>query len=295
MAARPASSRRRKWLALLARASRLLISPAEPTSQLIRQSYDRIAPGYDQAWTGHMRHLSLAMLDKLHLPAGARCVDLACGTGFLTGQLAERTGGDVTGVDASAGMLAAARESCGSACRFVQADVLTWLKSQPARSVDVVTCGWALGYTQPAAVVRQIARVLRPGGQVGIIDNSLFSLAGVLWASVQAFAEQPAALSHAMSVRFLPHSCVLTAIMRANGLGVRDAWDGGKTYTAASGQAAVDRLTATGAAAGFEFATDPAHRDRIFERFAEIMEQRSAGEAIRITHRYLGAVGVRTW
>ncbi|MHC4562159.1 MAG: class I SAM-dependent methyltransferase [Planctomycetota bacterium] len=293
MAATSTTSPRRKWLALFGRALRLLLSPTAPTAQLVRQSYDRIASGYDQAWTDHMQDLSLAMLDKLYLPEGARCVDLACGTGFLAGQLAERTGGDVTGVDASAGMLSAARETHGHRCQFVEGDVLTWLRSQPARSADVITCGWALGYTRPVSAVGQIARVLRPGGQVGIIDNSLFSLAGVLWASVQAFAEQPDALSHAMSVRFLPHSCVLAAIMRANGLGVRDAWDGSKTYIAATGQAAIDRLTATGAAAGFEFATDPAYRDRVFERFAEIMEQRFAAEAIRITHRYLGAVGVR--
>ena len=81
--------------------------------------------------------------------------------------------------------------------------------------------------------------------------------------------------------------------MRAQGLGVADTWDGSRTYTAPTGQAAIDRLTATGAAAGFEFATDADDRDRIFGRFAEIMDWRFAGGEVRVTHRYLGAVGVR--
>ena len=284
---------RRRWLALGLRAAALLTRARTRTQQLIRDSYDQIAPGYDRAWTDHMRDLSVAMLDRLAPPPGARCADLTCGTGFVTGELAARTGGDVVGVDASAGMLDVARSAHARSCRFVLSDALTWLKRQPSRSFDVVTCGWGLGYTQPIRVVRQIARVCRVGGQVGIIDNSLFSLAGVLWGSLLTFAEQPAALRHAMKVRFLPHSIVLATIMRAAGLAVTDAWDGHKSYAVPDGRAAIARLTATGAAAGFEFAVDPDRRDAVFDRFAEILEARHSGGPVRITHRYLAAVGRR--
>ncbi len=239
-----------------------------------------------------MRSLSLHMLDRLAAPQNATCVDLTCGTGYVTGELARRTRGRVIGVDSSSGMLDVARENQGRHCRFVQADVLDYLRSLPANSVDVITCAWGLGYTRPWLVVREAARVLRSGGRVGIIDNTLFSLSGVLWASVLAFAEDPEALVHVMQVRFLPAGWCLAFLMRMAGLAVVATWDGAKTYHVPDGDAAVARLTATGAGAGFEFAADEPHREAVFRRFAEILEQRyPSAPGIPITHRYLAAVG----
>jgi len=283
---------RRHWWGLGIRILDLFLNQSQKSGNLICTSYDHIADGYDDAWTNHMRGLSLAMIDRLDLPVGASCLDLTCGTGFIAGKLAERTSGQVTGVDASAGMLEQARTSCGDRCDFIQADIMDYLRSCPRNSFDVVTCGWGLGYTQPMSVVREIARVLRPKGCVGIIDNTLFSLVEVLWASMLAFAEQPDALQHVMKVRFLPASGVLTFMMRMCGLAVSAVDDGSKTYYVPDGQAAIERLTATGAAAGFEFAADGRHREAIFARFAEILEQRYITErGIAITHRYLMAIG----
>jgi len=288
------SPQRKHWLALAARMVRLWWSQPERTADLVRDSYDRIAGGYDRAWTGHMRDLSGEMLDRLDPPAGARCIDLGCGTGFVAGELARRTGGPVVGVDASSGMLAVARARHGPSCRFVQADMLALLRSQPTASADVVTSAWGLGYSTPARVLVQIGRVLRPGGRVGIIDNSLTSLAEVLWASVLTFAERPESLRHVTKVRFLPHRHLLAALMRRAGIGVRDCWGGARAYTVPDGHAALERLTATGAAAGFEFAANEADREAVFARFAEILRQRSGnGSGVRVTHRYLAAVGVK--
>ncbi|MBN1553377.1 MAG: class I SAM-dependent methyltransferase [Phycisphaerae bacterium] len=285
---------KRHWMRLAFRATRLFFTQSEKTGDLVTASYDHVAPGYDDAWTNHMRHLSLGMIDVLDPPAGATCLDLTCGTGFVADQLAQRTGGDVIGVDASEGMIARARRNFGESCRFFHSDALEFLRRQAGASFDVVTCAWGLGYTQPWRVVREIARVLKPGGRVGIIDNSLFSLAGVLWASFQTFAETPQALRHAMHVKFLPHSLVLATMMRLAGLGVQQREDGAKTYYVPNGQAALERLTATGAAAGFEFAAAEEHRQTIFTRFAELMETRTTPKGIPITHRYLQVVGRKT-
>ena len=282
---------RRRWLRLAARVAHLAISQPRRTADLVQASYDTVAPGYDAAWTDHMRGLSLEMLDRLAVPAGAECLDLACGTGFLTEELARRSGRRAVGVDASAGMLAVARRERGGAADFVQADAPEYLASRSAASADVVTCGWGLGYMRPWRVVRRAAGALAPGGRLGIIDNSLFSLAEVIGCSIQAFAERPEALEHVMKVRFLPAPWVLAAMMRAAGLRVLASWGGEKTYHVPTGRAAVERLTATGAAAGFEFASAPAARDEVFTRFAEIIETRRTGLGIPITHRYLAAIG----
>jgi len=280
----------RHWFRLGTRAVTLLFRPPQATSTLVRQSYDHAASGYDQAWTDHMRDLSLQMLDRLAVCERACCLDLTCGTGFITAELARRSGQRAVGVDASPGMLAVARRSHGE-CNFEQADALAYLQAQRKDSFNAITCGWGLGYTHPFAVIRQMARVVRPGGVIGIIDNSLFSLAEVLWASLLTFAERPDALQHAIKVRFLPTSGVLATMLRLSGLRVSWRAGGSKSYTVPSGRAAIDRLMSTGAAAGFEFAVDEENRENVFGRFAEILEQRYGNPAgIKITHRYIAAV-----
>ncbi len=282
----------RKWLQLACRIGRCWLQPNH-TPTLVRESYDRIAAGYDEAWTTHMRDLSLGMLDRLSPPPGSACLDLTCGTGFIAGELQRRTSGCVVGVDASAGMLDVARRR-HPGCTFHHADAVAYLRGLPSHSLDVITCGWGLGYSHPFTIVREAARVLRPGGRLGIIDNALFSLAEVLWVSMLAFAETPASLTHVMRVRFLPGSALLAGMMRMCNLAVLHQSDGAKAYLVPDGRAAVARLTATGAAAGFEFACSPADRERIFDRFAELLDQRYRWRTgVPITHRYLMAVGKR--
>ena len=283
--------RRRKWLGLGVRALGLLRRQEQTTGQVVQASYDQIAGGYDQAWTDHMRDLTDAMLGRLDVRAGDVAVDLTCGTGYLSGQLLDRRVGTVVGVDASGGMVRAAGKNYPDA-EFVCSDALEYLRTRGAGSVDVVTSGWGLGYCSPRAVLGEIRRVLRPGGRVAIIDNSLFSLAGVLWASLRAFAEYPDALQHVMKVKFLPHSIALAVLMRSVGLGLSDRGDGSRAYTAPDGQAALARLRATGAAAGFEFAASPEQTDAVFDRFAEIISADCAPGPVRIVHRYLWALGV---
>ena len=291
--ARTGRHARRRWPSLALRMARLALRPARPTADLVAESYDALAPGYDAAWTDHMRGLTLDMLDRLAPRPGEEAIDLGCGTGFIAEELARRTGRLAIGVDASAGMLEVAHRMRGKSAEFVQADAAEFLAGRAPASADCVTCGWALGYARPWRVIREATRVLRPGGRLAIIDNSLFSLAGVVWCSVLAFAERPEALVHLVRVRFLPGPRTLRVLMRVAGLRVAEAWRGAKTYRVPDGVSAIRRLTATGAAAGFEFAADPVARDEVFARFAEILEARRKPSGIPITHRYLAAIGVK--
>lgn len=284
----------RHWAAFLWNATRLFFKQPQRTADLVTQSYDAIAAAYDDAWTSHMREYSLAMLDTLAPPNGANCLDLTCGTGFVTAELARRSGRRAVGVDTSSGMLAAARQAHGEACEFIQADAAEYLANTQPGVHDVITCAWGLGYSRPWRIVRHAARVLDRGGRLGIIDNTTFSLAEVLWPSILTFAEYPQALTHVMRVRFLPASWALTTMMRLCGFRIVDAWDGRHTYYVPDGQTAIARLRATGAAAGFEFATDAANRNAVFDRFAEIIEEKYAtSDGIPITHRYLAVIGER--
>lgn len=285
---------RRRWLRLARRVASLWLHPTADTDDLVDRSYDHASQTYDQAWTHHMRDLSLRMLDQLDLTNVNASIDLTCGTGFITAELARRTGARVTGVDRSAGMIEVASQHHHEHCHFIQRDIIDYLQALKPASVDLITCGWGLGYAQPNRAIRLIARALRPGGQVGIIDNSLFSLAGVLWCAMLTFAEQPDALNHIMRVRFLPHRRLLTTMMRLHHLRVTSSFAGSRSYHVPDGQAAIDRLLATGAAAGFEFACRADTRDDIFNRFAQLIETRRRDEqGVRVTHRYLAATGVK--
>ncbi len=85
--------------------------------------YDALAWFYNRHWAHELPTLTITVLERLllsYLPAGARILDLGCGTGHVTHLLAQR-GYAMTGIDASAGMLQYARENVPSA-EFILAD-----------------------------------------------------------------------------------------------------------------------------------------------------------------------------
>jgi len=102
------------------------------------------------------------------LPAGAvQVLDLGAGTGKLTRQLAGR-GLDVTAVEPSEGM----REQLGRAVPGVRALAGSGERIPlPDGSVDAVLVAQAWHWVDPAQAVPEVARVLRPGGRLGLVWN----------------------------------------------------------------------------------------------------------------------------
>lgn len=284
----------KKPFSMVLRVLRLLLFGGNPTDALVNRSYDRISTGYDAAWTNHMRDRTKELIDLVNPKPGARAIDLTCGTGYATSLLAKRTQTKVIGVDRSGGMLQQARDHYDSDCEFVQADILDYLRTVPSRSQDVVSCCWGSGYSSPLAVLREIKRVLKSDGKAGLIDNTLFSLFEVLYCSFLAFMEQPDKLRNIMRFRFLMHRHQLALWFRLAGLKPKQMWSGSKSYSVSSGAEAIDRLRATGAAAGFEYAGDLDSEQEIFSRFAEILEKKYLRDGrIEIIHRYLGGIAVK--
>jgi ubiquinone/menaquinone biosynthesis methyltransferase len=144
--------------------------------QFVTPMFDMIAPRYD-AFTrvfsfGMDARWKTELIETLtpHLPsAGGTALDLACGTGDIAVAVASRMPtGHVTGIDASPRMieLATAR---GKQIKFVVGDMMRL--DVPDASVDVVTAGYALrNVPDPRAAIREIARVLVPGGRLYTLD-----------------------------------------------------------------------------------------------------------------------------
>lgn len=137
----------------------------------VREMFDRIAPRYDAL----NRMISLGLdqrwrrraLDKIGVGQGDVVVDLACGTGDFC-ELAAARGARAIGVDFAREML---RQATARGLGFpkVQGDG-EWLPFESA-SVDVVTCGFALrNFVSLEAVLREIARIVRPGGRIALVD-----------------------------------------------------------------------------------------------------------------------------
>jgi demethylmenaquinone methyltransferase/2-methoxy-6-polyprenyl-1,4-benzoquinol methylase len=194
----------------------------------VRTMFDRIAPFYDS-----MNRVMTAGLDlrwrRLAAAAvvrpGDRVLDAACGTGDLA--LADLRAGAaaVTGVDFSPEMLERARRKSASV-EWVQADLLA-LPFEDA-SFDAATIGFgARNLADLELGLRELARVVRPGGRLAILEitqprgflKPFFSLwfdrlvpaAGKLLPGGAAYSYLPA------SVRRFPPAEELAAMLREAG------------------------------------------------------------------------------
>jgi demethylmenaquinone methyltransferase / 2-methoxy-6-polyprenyl-1,4-benzoquinol methylase len=103
--------------------------------------------------------------------AGARVLDVATGTGMVAAELLARTDCTVVGIDQSAQMLGAARGRFAGNARVEllegQAEALPFAD----HSFDALTFTYLLRYVDdPAATMRELARVVRPGGRVASLE-----------------------------------------------------------------------------------------------------------------------------
>jgi SAM-dependent methyltransferase len=109
-------------------------------------------------------------LDSAELQQGQSVLDVACGTGVVATGAAERVGttGSVTGVDNNPGMLAVASARWGTQVRWQQGNAQELPFAD--RSFDRVICQLGLQYfPDRLAAVREMHRVLRPGGRVTVM------------------------------------------------------------------------------------------------------------------------------
>jgi SAM-dependent methyltransferase len=124
------------------------------------------------ALDGQLRPLGLKAMAALSPQPGERLIDIGCGCGDTTMELARRVGaeGAVLGADISAPMLAVARARAAAAgfsqARFVEADAQTRI-FEPADGV--FSRFGVMFFTDPTAAFANLRRALRPGGRIAFV------------------------------------------------------------------------------------------------------------------------------
>jgi SAM-dependent methyltransferase len=118
--------------------------------------------------------LSQRALERAGPAAGEAVLDVGCGCGGTSLELARRVGprGRVLGVDVARPMLARARERAAAAgalqLRFVEADAQT-AALEPAAFDLVFSRFGVMFFADPAAAFANLRRALRPGGRVAFV------------------------------------------------------------------------------------------------------------------------------
>jgi SAM-dependent methyltransferase len=128
--------------------------------------YSDLAPYYVHHWAPVLQPLGRQLLSHLPLSDATCVLDLGTGTGTLLDHIAKTaTRAQVIAADFSEGMLRVAAAS--NAAGFVAADA----RALPLRdsSADVAISAFVLfNLPDPAAALREVLRVLRPGGAFGM-------------------------------------------------------------------------------------------------------------------------------
>jgi demethylmenaquinone methyltransferase/2-methoxy-6-polyprenyl-1,4-benzoquinol methylase len=135
------------------------------------EHYDRVGAamsfGQDPRWRR-------ALVDALSPTPGMRILDVATGTGMVAFALAAR-GAEVVGLDQSEAMLSGARARLERTPDF--ADRLSFVLGEAEAlpfadgEFDALSFTYLLRYVDdPAATMRELARVVKPGGRIGMVE-----------------------------------------------------------------------------------------------------------------------------
>jgi len=159
------------------------------------------------------------------LEPGMRVADFGCGIGAVTRMLARMVGptGSVTGIDSHLGQLEQAGQLCHEAGLT---NVMLWkadacATNLPSDTFDLVYCRFLLIHlTDPDACLREMKRVLKPGGIIVVEDGDLSTAGSVPPTALNGFSDLFTRLGPTRGVNYLLGKDLFHMVVSA---GFRDA------------------------------------------------------------------------
>lgn len=103
---------------------------------------------------------------------GKRYLDIACGEGAFSRELARKPGVRVAGFDASPSLVARAKKLAPNGVEYLVADAKAFASKYPAASFDGAVCILAIqNIDEPGPVFRDAAKVLKSGAKLVLVMN----------------------------------------------------------------------------------------------------------------------------
>ena len=164
----------------MAKQTENMLPSKEEKETFVQEMFNRIAGRYDLMNTlmsfGLDKGWRKFTVKRAEIKTGGHALDVCCGTGMITLELAQAVGpnGTVTGLDFSGNMLAVAQQNVQASpfretIRLVQGNAMNL--GFPDNSFNCVTVGWGLrNVPDIAGALQEMVRVVKPGGKVVSLD-----------------------------------------------------------------------------------------------------------------------------
>jgi ubiquinone/menaquinone biosynthesis C-methylase UbiE len=133
-----------------------------------RLLFDDVAGLYDATRRGYPAEIVGTIFSTAAIGPGAAVLEIGCGTGQFTRQLAGRAL-DVTAIDIGAAMVAAARRNVADPRTWFQ--VCSFEDFTSTGPFDLIVSATAFHWIDPAIGLAKAARLLRPGGWLALLST----------------------------------------------------------------------------------------------------------------------------
>lgn len=262
--------------------------------------YDMAAVSYDDYYSKYLGKSAISLWEKLPIKRGQLIADLACGTGFFTEKIAREVGsaGNIIAVDLSQGMLQQNQQKALAEnltnIDFVQNDALDFLATIADDYFDGVVCGWGICYMDHRLLVKELARVIKPGGFIGLIENKSRSLKDVADLFTKVLLDYPEAMEKNTNLYLPKDKNYLAKTFGGREFQMQSAWDGEIIIPCKDGKDVAEYMLKSGASAGFLDSLNKKMTAQVFQTFIRYADERfGSGIGVLVKHEYCAVVSIK--